>query len=64
MVSTRTGEAAASKGRSDKDKIPFMIDGVCSQPRAAVPTIVDNRDGGEGGLWEVVRLQERERGWE
>ncbi len=56
MVSTRIGEADASKGRSDKAKIPFMVDDICSQPRAAVCIMVDDRDGAEGGSGEVVRF--------
>ena len=56
MVSTRTGEAAASKGSSDKARIPLMIDGIYSQPRAAVCIIVDNHDGGEDGWWKAVKL--------
>lgn len=64
MVSTRTGEADASKGRSDKARIPFMIDRIRSQPQAALCIMVDERDRGESWLWEVVRLvraKERER---
>ena len=56
MVSTRTGEADASRGRSDNAKIPFMADGICSQPRAALCIMVDDRDGGESGWREVVKM--------